>query len=103
MRSSPCLGVMAMAILKHEVWKDPQGLTGLCFAGPMGDDFRALEPPGSHVIAMIEATSHFDAMTMYYALMGWGEYRTDFEADRETYPEAWRLVQSGSIAIDESL
>ena len=36
----------------------------------------------------IEAASHFEAMTMYYEHMGWGEYRTDFlEIDQQTYAD----------------
>lgn len=29
-----------MAILKHEVWRDPDGLETCCLAGPMGGDAR---------------------------------------------------------------
>jgi hypothetical protein len=36
----------------------------------------------------VEASSHFEAMTLYYDHMGWGEYATDFpEIDRQTYAE----------------
>jgi len=34
----------------------------------------------------VEAESHFEAMTKYYAHMQWGEYLTDFpEQDKPSY------------------
>jgi len=65
----------------------------VCFAGPMGDEFRAMQGPGSELIAVIEGSSHFDVMTKYYKLMGWGEYTTEFQDDHESFPEEWRSIQ----------
>jgi hypothetical protein len=85
-----------MAILKHEVWIDPEGLTGVCLAGKMGDAARSLYKPGSRPLTTIEASSHFDVMTKYYAMMGWGEYSTEHEWDYQPYPEEWLEIQMNS-------
>jgi hypothetical protein len=82
-----------MAILIHEVWIDADGSPGMCLAGPMGDGFRRLQGPGAKLIATIEASSHFEAMTKYNAMLGRGAYTTNFESDRESYPEEWRAKQ----------
>ena len=76
-----------MAILIHEVWIDSEGLPGMCLAGPKGDGFRKLQGPGAKLIATIEASSHFEAMTKYNAMLGLDTYTTQFESDREIYPE----------------
>jgi hypothetical protein len=76
---------MAMTVLKHEVWVDPEGLTSVCLAGKMGDAYRALLEPGSRLLTTIEASSHFDVMRKYYAMMGYGEYTTEHEWDYEPY------------------
>jgi len=60
----------------------------LYLAGPHGDAARALMPPDARLVWTVEASSHFEAMTLYYAHMGWGVYTTDFpEVDRQTYIE----------------
>jgi len=42
----------------------------------------------SKLIWMVEADSHFEAMTKYYSFMAWGEYQTDFpEQDQKSYAE----------------
>ena len=53
----------------------------------MGDGFRALEGEGSQLVATIEATCRFEAMTKYYALLGRGSYDTDVPEDHEPYSE----------------
>ncbi|WP_205629807.1 hypothetical protein [Dechloromonas denitrificans] len=85
-----------MALLKHEIWIDSDGLPSLCLAGPMGDGFRSLQEHGAALIGLIDATSHFEAMTKYYEIMGWGVYTTDFESDHESYSEEWRSIQDGA-------
>ncbi len=87
-----------MALLRHEIWRDPEGLTGLCLAGPMGDDFRALQEPGSELVGVLFATSYVDVMNKYYEVMGWGSYTTDFESDHQPYPEEWLFIQQGKTA-----
>jgi hypothetical protein len=69
----------------HQVWQELEGETGLCFEDTRGDDFRKLLEPGAKLIYTFTAESHFDAMTIYYSFMGWGEYRTDFEIDKVLY------------------
>lgn len=86
-----------MAVLKHEVWRDPEGLTGVCLAGPMGDDFRAIQEPGTELVGTICASSHVELMSKYYELMGWGSYTTDFECDNQPYPDEWLAIQQGPI------
>lgn len=70
----------------------------LCLAGPMGDDARTLENQWTTLVCVIEAGSYFEAMTKYYALLGWGPYRTEFPEDLAPYPEEWRTIQDGSLA-----
>jgi hypothetical protein len=84
-----------MALLRHEIWRGPEGLTGVCLAGPMGDDFRALQAPGSELVGIIDASSHVEVMTKYYEMMGWGSYTTDFECDYQPYTEEWLAIQQG--------
>jgi hypothetical protein len=87
-----------MALLRHEIWRGPEGLTGVCLAGPMGDDFRALQDPGAELVGIIDASSHVEVMTKYYEMMGWGSYTTDFECDYQPYPEEWLAIQQGRIS-----
>ncbi len=83
--------------LVHEVWLDPdadgQLLPGLCLAGPMGDDFRALLNEGAVKAGEITGHSHFDVMTKYWKLQGWGEYQTEHRQDHEPYPAEWVRIQ----------
>ena len=67
------------------MWQEPKGETGLCFGDRRGDGFRKLSEPGAKVIFTFTAESHFDAMTIYYSFMGWGEYQTDYEIDKVPY------------------
>jgi hypothetical protein len=96
MLDNSTLGDFYMAILKHEVWIDSEGLTMVCLAGKMGDGARSLFKPGSRLLTTIEASSHFDVMTKYYAMMGWGEYTTEHEWDYQPYPEEWLEAQISS-------
>jgi hypothetical protein len=66
---------------------------GVCLAGPMGDGFRALLRTGAVLLTTFEASSHFEAMNHYYALMSWGAYTTEYEQDHQPYSEHWRSVQ----------
>ena len=70
-------------------------LPGLCLAGSMGDDFRRGLNPGAVMTGTIEGTSHFDVMTKYWALMGWGAYRTTSAEAHEPYPSDWASIQGG--------
>ena len=80
---------VAMKKVKHEVWINNEGLTTLCFADERGNDCRRLllEEEGSKIINVIYAESHFEAMTLYYKFIGFGEYNTDFEIYKIPYDQ----------------
>ncbi len=59
----------------------------------MGDEARAVMDENAELIWIVEADSHFEAMTKYYEFMDWGEYKTEFEQDKESYPEVWIKTQ----------
>ena len=70
---------------KHEIWENPEGLTTFLVSDESGDDSRKLLEPGSKLIKYIDASSYFEAMTLYYQFMDWGKYTTDFEEDKLPY------------------
>lgn len=78
--------------MKHELRKEKNGYT-FCISGEMGDDARATLESEAELIWTVEADSHFEAMTKYYEFMDWGEYKTEFEQDKEPYPEDWIETQ----------
>lgn len=83
-----------MATLKHEVWRDPDGLETCCLAGPMGDGARGLLAKGSRLVCTFEAGSYFEAMTKLYEYQGRGvSYETEHDWDRQPYPEEWLAAQ----------
>lgn len=74
----------------HELWKDPEPVEGgyltFCLAGPLGDNARSDLSSSAQLIWSVEARNHFEAMTLYYEHMGWGEYTTNFpEIDKQPY------------------
>lgn len=72
----------------HELWVESAGEQLFCLAGPEGEGARRLLQPGAKLVWTVEAASHFEAMTKYYAYMGWGDYTSDRpEIDRRPYPE----------------
>jgi hypothetical protein len=72
----------------HELWDEGDDGQTFCLAGPHGEAARAELTPSARLVWTVEAASHFEAMTLYYEHMGWGEYTTDFpEIDRQTYSE----------------
>ncbi|TDW16610.1 hypothetical protein EV128_13462 [Rhizobium azibense] len=84
-----------------EIWLDPEPdghmLPGLCIAGPMGDDYRSLLNSGAVKAGEIEGHSHFEVMTRYWHLQGWGEYRTEHSQDHEPFRDEWAVVQRGRL------
>lgn len=79
---------MPWGSMKHELWMNEEGLGTFCHAGERGNDARALLEPGSKLVWICEAHSHFDAMTKYYEYMSWGIYTTDYpKQDKKTYTE----------------
>jgi hypothetical protein len=79
--------------MKHELWKEKNGFT-FCLAGSMGDGARAMMENGAELIWTVEAASHFEAMTKYCEYMDWGEYKTEFEQDKNPYPNDWIETQN---------
>lgn len=80
-------------MLLHEVWEDfgdrSESLPCLILAGQLGDGARGWLCPQARLLTTFEARSHFEAMTIYYRLMGWGEYTTDQAWDYQPYPDEW--------------
>ena len=68
-------------ILKHDIWKDKEGLTALLFSGDLGEEGRATLDNDYEIVHSFYADSHFEAMTKYYQYMNWGAYETDFEVE----------------------
>jgi len=79
------LGWLPSYNIKHEVWQDVEGLTTLCLADERGNDCRNLLKPGSKLVHLFYAESHYVAMTIYYKYMDWGVYTAEFEVDKEPY------------------
>lgn len=71
--------------IKHDVWKNNEGLTALILSGDLGEEGRQLLEPDYEIIHSFDAESHFDAMVKYYHFMNWGDYETDFEIDKAPY------------------
>lgn len=74
--------------MRHELWMEPDGEQTFCLAGPHGEGGRALLHPDAKLVWVVEAESHFGAMSKYYEYMGWGVYTSDFpEQDKITYEQ----------------
>jgi len=74
--------------LRHELWVSPDGCQTFCLKGVHGNSARKLLEPGAKLVWQVDAASHFEAMTLYYNYMGWGEYKTAFpEQDCKSYRE----------------
>jgi hypothetical protein len=79
-----------VARLIHELWENPEeGTFTVCLTGQRGEAARALLSSSARIIWTFEAESHYEAMTIYYRHMGWGEYVTDQEWDFQAYPDEW--------------
>jgi hypothetical protein len=74
--------------LLHEIWKEPDGTTGCFLEGERSNEARSLLEKGSRLIHTFYAKSHFEAMTIYYKYMGWGDYKTSFEIDKQPYTKS---------------
>lgn len=73
-------------LVLHELWDEGEDGQTFCLAGPMGDDARASLGPTARLVWTVEAESHLEAMTAYWAHMGWGVYVSDYpEVDSQTY------------------
>ncbi len=91
---------MSQRKLLLEVWQDfgneGESLPALLTAGPRGEAARRLLGPKARLLTTIEASSHFEAMTIYYGLMGWGKYTSSHAWDYQPYPEEWIIEQQDS-------
>jgi hypothetical protein len=75
------LGWLPSDNIKHEIWEDALGITTLRIALKRGNEFRESSDPRSKLIHTFYASTHFEAMTIYYKFMNWGEYKIDFKID----------------------
>ncbi|WP_099081642.1 hypothetical protein [Pseudomonas syringae] len=72
--------------MNHELWQEPDGCQTFCLAGAHGNSARVLMHSEAELVWEVEAESHFEVMTKYYAHMKRGEYLTDFpEQDMTPY------------------
>ena len=78
-----------MANLKHEVWRDSDGLPMCCLAGPDGDNARRLLGENASLVSTFEAGSHFEAMTKYNEFLGLEPYTSAQASDHTPYPDEW--------------
>jgi hypothetical protein len=87
----------------HEVWLCPDShgnaLPACIPYGPDGDAARALNEPGSEWVWTFWASSHAEAMSIYYAFIGYGKYTTQYDEDRLLYPQAWYERQAAYLSF----
>lgn len=82
--------------LVFETWREKGGGVTVCLAGPDGDGARALLDKSARLVRVFEAGSHFEAMTLHYAAMGWGQYTTNQDWDLTPFPEEWFARQQAT-------
>jgi hypothetical protein len=83
-----------MSKLVHEVWEEVEDgmvLHTFCLSGPRGENCRRTLAPGARLLATFEASSHFEAMTIYNRILGREPYTTDEPWDYQPYPEGQGL------------
>jgi hypothetical protein len=74
--------------LQHELWLEPDGSQTFCLKGVHGNAARSLLAPGAELVWEVDATSYYEAMTLYYKYMDWGHYMTSCpDQDCKTYSE----------------
>ncbi|MFS2072447.1 hypothetical protein ACEN9D_27205 [Pseudomonas sp. CT11-2] len=90
----------------HEIWLCPdengQQLPSCISLGPSGDAARNLNESGSECIWIFWATSHIEAMQIYYDFLDFGTYRTEFPEDSEPYPDAWIAEQHAYLSAHKN-
>lgn len=76
----------------HDVWLCPDGhgnFLPACIAnGPDGDAARALNEPGSEWVWTFWASSHAEAMSIYYEFVGYEKYSPNGDEDFQPYLQA---------------
>jgi len=71
----------------HELWVEEESQT-FCLSSALGDRTRSLLGQDAELRWTVEAESHTEAMTAYYAHMGWGDYSTEFpQIDGQPYAD----------------
>jgi hypothetical protein len=87
--------------LRLEVWEDFSDdgmmLPALLYAGPRGEESRRQLGPKARLVQLISAGSYFEAMTIYYQLLGWGDYTTSEPWDHQPYPPEWIVEQQRAL------
>ncbi|UVM13479.1 hypothetical protein [Pseudomonas protegens] len=63
--------------MNYQLWMEPGDCQTFCLGGPQGNTARKLLHPDARLVWEVEAPSHFEAMTRYYAYMQWGEYKSN--------------------------
>jgi hypothetical protein len=90
--------------LLHEVWEvlDEGRTTSLFLAGPRGASARRMLGPNAKLVTTFWASSHFEAASLYYSLVDWGNYHVGFPEDYEAYSADWvaEQVQAGIKRVD---
>ena len=85
-----------MSKLLHEVWEEIDGgmvLHTCCMAGPRGEGCRRLLALGCRLLTTFEASSHFEAMTVYHCYLSREAYTTAQAWDHQPYPDEWLAEQ----------
>src|SRR6185312_13177789 len=83
----------------HEVWLCPDGhgnaLPACIPYGPDGEAARALNEPGSEWVWTFWASSHAEAMSIYYDFIGYGKYSPQYDDDLLLYlrVDGWLVRQ----------
>jgi hypothetical protein len=87
---------LRVAVLVHEIWEevsDGMILHTCCLADPDGDGCRRLLQLGARLLTTFEASSHFEAMTVYNRYLGQEPYTSSEPWDYQPYLDEWLAVQ----------
>lgn len=85
----------------HDVWYCPDGhgnsLPACIPHGPDEDAARTLNEPGSEWVWTFWASSHAEAMSIYYEFVGYGKYTTQYDDDLLPYSQAMHERQAAYL------
>jgi hypothetical protein len=92
------------ALAQFELWRyDGDAIEhALIRSGARGDKARAMEEKGSRVVWYVEALSHLDLMTKYYAHMNWGDYHSDWP-DLDAVPFFYTYAMETLAALPKNI
>ncbi len=74
-----------MSSIKHEVWQEEGGETMLYYARELGEQARRTVKPHAKLIHTFYASSHCQAMTIYYQFIGLGDFYNRILSGKEPY------------------